>query len=79
MSNRKFSKVRSLKIRHNIVPQTKGSNKDDYALHKDDYALHKDFNVFTKDGVNRRVISDKPMTISQAQIHYDVLCVGAND
>lgn len=72
MSNRRFSKVRSLGIRHNIVPQTKSSNKDDYALHKD-------FNIFTKDGVNRRVISDKPMTISQAQIHYDALCVGAND
>jgi hypothetical protein len=36
------------------------------------------FNMFTKDGENRmRVKAPRPMTLDEAQIYFDALCIGA--
>ena len=37
------------------------------------------FNIFTEDGQNRTVTSEKPMTIEEAQYHYNALSISGND
>ncbi len=41
---------------------------------------HTSFNIFTKDGSNlTEVKSPRPMTLEEAQYHFDALSIGAND
>ena len=40
---------------------------------------YKRFNIFTKDGVNRNVKTDKPMTVLEAQYHFNALCCGPDE
>lgn len=45
-----------------------------------DNKKHKSFNIFTKQGQNRiDVKSPRPMTIDEAQVYFDALCIGPND
>jgi hypothetical protein len=37
---------------------------------------YKSFNIFTKDGVNRKVDAPYPMTLEQAQYYFDALSIG---
>ena len=36
------------------------------------------FNIFTRDGENLTVTSEKPMTLEEAQYHYHALSISAN-
>lgn len=41
---------------------------------------HNSFNIYTRDGHNRtEVKSPYPMTLEEAQVYFDALCIGAND
>lgn len=37
------------------------------------------FNIFTRDGQNLTVKSERPMTIEEAQYHYNALSISGND
>lgn len=37
------------------------------------------FNIFTEDGRNITVTSEKPMTLVEAQYHYHALSISANE
>ncbi len=40
---------------------------------------HTNFNIFTKDGNNRKVKSPRPMTLDEAMSYFNCLCIGADD
>lgn len=41
---------------------------------------HNSFNIYTRDGHNRtEVKSPYPMTLEEAQVYFNALCIGAND
>jgi len=37
------------------------------------------FNIFTRDGDNRTVTSEKPMTLNEALYHYHALSISGNE
>lgn len=37
------------------------------------------FNIFTRDGQNLTVTSEKPMTLEEAQYHYHALSISGNE
>lgn len=41
--------------------------------------LYKSFNIFTRDGENRVVTTDRPMTIEEAQYHFKALSISGNE
>lgn len=41
--------------------------------------LYRKFNIFTKDGENRVVTSKIPMTLEEAQYHFDALSISGNE
>lgn len=61
-----------IKIRKKVKKETKPKN---IAL----VTKHTKFNIFTKDGANRKVKSPRPMTLDEAMSYFDCLCIGADD
>ena len=41
--------------------------------------LYKSFNIFTRDGENRVVTTERPMTIEEAQYKFKALSISGNE
>lgn len=66
MSNRMKIKVKPIKVKqHKSKPQR--------------VELHTSFNIFSRNGENLVVNSKKPMTLEEAQYHFNALSISAND
>lgn len=66
MSNRMKIKAKPIKVKqHKPKPSMDG--------------LHTSFNIFSRDGENLVVKSNKPMTLAEAQYHFKALSISAND
>jgi hypothetical protein len=64
-----------IKARKRVKKETKPKYKEEVTL----IAKHTNFNIFTKDGSNRKVKSPRPMTLDEAMSYFDCLCIGADD
>ena len=64
-----------IKVRKRVKKETKPKYKENMAL----LANQTNFNIFTKDGANRKVKSPRPMTLDEAMAYFDCLCIGADD
>lgn len=67
MSNRARIKVRR--------PKKSVRYKEEVTLTK----KYMSFNIFTRDGDNRTVTSEKPMTLNEALYHYHALSISGNE
>lgn len=43
------------------------------------YKMYTSFNIFTQDGENRVVTTNRPMTLVEAQYHFKALSISGND
>jgi hypothetical protein len=66
MSNRARIKVKKPKVKR---------YKEEVTLSK----KYTSFNIFTRDGQNLTVTSERPMTIEEALYHYNALSISGND
>ena len=58
---------------------TRLERKEMIRYHRVSCKRYKSFNIFTRDGQNLTVTSNKPMTLAEAQYHYRALSISGND